>query len=177
VFRFANLSGLETPVLISPHQGLRGDAIEFIDSFDEVPSEVGVDWNYFIVAFDLAGNYAVSDTVSFILMDKPILMEPTMGALMNNLRLRETWFTWEYEGTPANYRFLIFEDDDGKAGNLVWSYDSSSIHEPMIRFTGTQDLEVGRYLWRVDVKGWVPDENGIIRSGAKSVMRPFEIVL
>ena len=174
VFRYANLPHLQTPELISPPESLPGNAIAFTDNL--IHTDVGVDWHYFIVAYDFAGNSSTSEPVNFMLEDRPVPIEPQMSTRLTNTRLRETTFIWEYDGAPVFKRFLIFRNDNGRAGELVWSYDTSSIHEPMLMYTGEDDLENGWYLWRIDVKGWVPDEDGVIRSGAKSRMMTFEII-
>jgi hypothetical protein len=174
VFRYANLPHLQTPELISPPEGLPSNAIDFIDRLFH--TDVGVVWHYYIIAYDFTGNSAESIPVNFMLMDRPIPVSPEMGIRLTNTQLRETSFIWSYEGSPVSKRFLFFRYVNNRLGDLEWSYDTSSIHEPMLMYTGEKNLDSGWYLWRVDVKGWVPDEDGIIRSGAKSEMMTFQII-
>jgi hypothetical protein len=174
IYRFSDMMEIQDT---DPVGTVSGTVVEFPDFMIGVDPRVGVEWQYFIIAYDHAGNYAVSDTVSFMLTEKPILDTPEAGVRLNNDSLRSTLFSWNYaSGAAADFRFLVFEeDDDGEVGRLVWSKDLLSNTEHMTMYEGI-DLERGRrYWWRVDTKGWPIDEFGTIRSGSKSVMRSFEM--
>ena len=65
-------------------------------------------YSYFIEAIDFAGNTALSDTVSFGLLNKPTLTHPPNGAHFN--AVTDT-LKWEYAGFASQYRVYVLDPE------------------------------------------------------------------
>jgi hypothetical protein len=122
-------------------------------------------WSYFIELFDSFGNCSFSDTVSYKLLKKPILIEP-----QNNSHLLQSdslIFRWNPILDTSLYRLIIFDEHL----NLVWMSDFLHSFEeiPCVNYSQVENvLPVGAYYYRVDV---LSEDN----CGAESVLFKFVI--
>ena len=179
IYRYPE-SLLPKPVKID---SIRWDNEEYIDRLENTGAYPATQthWHYFVEAVDMAGNSTISDTVSFTLINKPLLISPDHYQEFSNSS--ELSFQWmNYNTDISRLRLLILKvDDDTEDGDLrykeyVWHSDESNVTENLsfiINYTGNP-LPAGAYYWRVDTRG-VMDENLEYKSGSKSEERKFII--
>lgn len=134
-------------------------------------SAIETNWHYFIEAVDHAGNTTVSDTVSYTLLRKPLLVSPANNDEFNNSS--ELSFTWVKNNTDVSrLRLLLFDINR----NCLWSFDESNVTEELsftVNYNGNP-LPSGTYYWRVDAVGNL-NEYLEYNSGSKSLERKFII--
>ena len=136
-----------------------------------------VEWSYFIRAVDQAGNFTDSDTVRFMLVDKPILTNPLFETIKRSeLRDIANAFRWRRPSSVlySRFRVLIFESGTNR---VVWKSDELNITEEIDyqRLYNGDLLPVGEYYWRVDARGLM-DSEGYYNSGSKSNTWSFRII-
>lgn len=121
------------------------DTTSYIDRFSGYEEPVIYQWwSYYIIPYDEADNYTPSDTVSYYLIEKPIIVEPADNASFS--LTEEINFTWQ---GPEGYRYrLVFFNTDNTAAAAVdipeymgFEYSCSG---------GELGLIPGTYKWRVD---------------------------
>jgi len=166
IFRFSLQDFIITKIdsISFPHQD------EYIDKYGSL---IGKDWFYFIKMFDTSGNFSVSDTVCYNLLNKPILLEPPD----NNepMPLDSLYFKWWDDPNVINFRLLLFDADY----NIIWQYEptgqpnAGSAYE--IEYDGPS-IQPQQILWRVDAFGYtmtheVGDKLYKIFSGSESEER------
>lgn len=119
------------------------DVTSYIDRFSGYEEPV-IDqwWSYYIIPYDEADNYTLSDTVSYYLIEKPIIVEPADNAGFS--LTDEITFRWQ---GPEGYRYrLVFFNTDNTAAAAVDIYEGSE-YSCSGRELG---LFPGTYTWRVD---------------------------
>ncbi len=105
---------------------------------------------YFIEIFNASGLSAISDTVCYKLLPKPVLNFTTN--LFNSIF--EVEFSWELDDNISEYRILLFDDDY----NLLWQYtpldfELQNLSEDPIPYSGNS-IETPNSLWvRIDAFG------------------------
>ncbi|MDP8232331.1 MAG: hypothetical protein P9L91_06650 [Candidatus Zophobacter franzmannii] len=131
------------------------------DSFIDASLIPFVEYHYFIEVFDFAGNSTLSDTVSYMLLDKAQLVSPIDGGTVNDLN--DLVFQWGRAGSGELidlFRVILYRDnstDNYEEYEHVWSYDQyiyvneNQDFEISYRdFGGDVNIPNGQYLWRVD---------------------------
>ncbi|NLO11464.1 MAG: hypothetical protein GX122_03475 [Candidatus Cloacimonetes bacterium] len=120
-------------------------------------------YSYFIEVADAAGNSAGSDTVSFALLPKPVLLSPASYETIPIVGARAYWTDY---GFATKYRFLLFDS----MHNYVWHHDLLVAMEddlfvdiPTNLFS---DHSGESMYWRVDAFDW--DEERQAYMGGKS---------
>lgn len=114
IFRF-NLQDNDTlriGTLNTPDQDYYNDT--FIG--EDEPTQVK--WFYFIKVVDEAGNFSLSDTVAYQLLDQPYLIAPNNNELYGNLN--NITFEWDKSGEQYTNRLLVFDSEY----RLKWVYET-----------------------------------------------------
>ena len=161
-------------------QNFPGSFLVTDDFTDGIPP-IGFNWFYFIKSYDAAGNFSVSDTVCYKILEKPVLVNPVFGAGFTNSS--DISFHWSFDDTSdiISYRILLFDYDY----NLLWYFEPTDNDDLTQYFPYTgPNLPAGSYIWRVDGFGYTPNINDpviihevpyIINSGTESYESPFSI--
>ena len=185
LFRFSymdyqnNVEDYISSVAFIPFNNFTKD--HYIDTFDDEEEAVDNSWFYFLKTTNAGGDTALSDTVGYHLISKPILRTPANQAGFTPSD--SLIFEWDQNTTSSlvKNRLLIFDENY----HLIWFYNLLSNEEPVINFDELSgfELEPGNYIWRVDgIIEWV-DELYIdgkqmnIYSGSESMERYFTITL
>jgi len=134
---------------------------------------VNTEWVYFIEVVGHNGESSVSDSVSYLLLEKPLLTAPVTGTTSS--ASSELKFSWQVlsGGESSQYRLILFDEDH----NYVWHYDETFTYtDPDVYFLEAvyngDLLEQGNYYWRVDALGEAVD----VSSGSESNERLLIIV-
>ena len=161
IFRFSEDFAPE-PLQI--HRVVTADTI-YLDRFleDSYVSVTDVEWSYYIRASNFRA-FTDSDTVSFTLRPRPILISPPHRAEFTNSD--DLKFSWNNDISDSRLRLLLFDNSK----NLIWSETIDFVFYPTheIEYTG-EKLSPGFYFWRVDTRG------DTFNSGSKSEERRIEI--
>lgn len=113
-------------------------------------------YSYFIDLVDLAGNESRSDTVSYALLSKSLLLSPANGATIapqsNPLDAR---FSWNRSGMAGKFRLLLMDENY----NYVWHQDLYVALEADPLFIQIPINLASQYSgqtlrWRVDSFDW-----------------------
>ena len=150
IYRF-NLNSIETPTLIdsipTPYQD------NYLDEFTNFNAQIGRSWFYYIKVVDTSGNYTISDTACYQLINKPILNSPDNGTTVANLS--DVVFTWEPDlsGSTMAYRLLVFD----RNYNIIWIYNPASNEALSVPYGGPDITGQQQIIWRVDAKGQTLD--------------------
>ena len=172
IYRFAK-DFQQTPVKVD---SLAWNQTQYFDRL--TPASIGdfsnieIDWHYFIRAVDLSNNFTDSDTVSFRLIQKPILEYPDDGTTFEDSS--DIIFQWQKQGDSTRMRVLLFDD---QTGQLIWKYDEYIFIGDILfekQYDG-EPLQEGTYTWRVDSRGLL-DIDGNYYSGSKSRQRKIVII-
>ena len=138
-------------------------------------AQIGRSWFYYIKVVDTSGNFTISDTACYKLINKPILDSPNNGETVANLS--DVVFTWEADlsGSTTAYRLLVFD----RNYNIIWIYNPASNEALSVPYAGP-DITGQQIIWRVDAKGQTLDMpvNGTdftIYSGSESNERVINI--
>ncbi len=121
------------------------------------------EWYYYIDAYDTSGNHTVSDTVSYYLLEKPLIHEPYYHELVD---ANDLTFKWEIlsSGSISKYRVLLFDENRQR----IWQYDQTDTDPDQlyltVDYTGSP-LIGGTYYWRVDAFG---EQDATLESGIGS---------
>lgn len=145
---------------------------EYLDTRLSQLSPVGQTWSYFVEGYDLSGNYSVSDTVSYGLLQKPILLAPHDFAQVQSNNLS---FQWLPTIDSIHYRVLVFDSDN----EYIWHYDyyidAESEDTLSIDYWGPDLTAYEMIVWRVDTFDDV-NLQGIAMSGAESYERVVYLI-
>ncbi len=168
IFRYADGN---SPVKID---SISSNSEEYIDRFLPVPDQgvLEINWNYFIQAVDMAGNYSTSDTVHYLLLDKVILVQPLDNSILNTSRPTFQWMkVGTTVGTTTRLRLVLMNEEK----QYLWHDDEYVLENNnfSINYYGPQ-LYPGTYYWRVDAIGRT-ETDGTINSGSES--REFKFVI
>lgn len=165
IFRFDELNPIPNHIATIRAYTI-GDYVDnFIDTSPDLSTHLK--YSYYIEVFDNAGNSTVSDTVSYELLDKPILREPLPNAVTNPNNIT---FKWSPSGFASKYRLLLFKVDDDN-NQYLWHRDLDvSFEGDSLELTGPANLaqlNPGNVIvWRVDSFEW--DEELQFYKGAES---------
>ncbi len=141
----------------------------FLDTDSDLTERVW--YSYFIDLVDTSGNTTRSDTVSYALLSKSILLEPADSETISPLGAE---FKWNRSGSASRFRLILFDENY----NYVW-------HQDIVVSTEPDPLEVlvpvnvlnehsGQTLrWRVDSFDW--DETTLADMGSESFERTVHI--
>ncbi len=148
---------------------------EYTDDFENISSPVFNHWFYFMKVVDTSGNFTVSDTVCYQIIDSPYLISPNHSEIFSSIY--DVTFNWQHDPTVTSYRLLLFDVDY----NLMWSYELVSNQEMPIDYpANAPNLESQAIYWRVDTFGQTITEeiNGkyyTIYAGSESEFRVLYI--
>ncbi len=118
---------------------------EFTDNFEFIDSPVYNSWFYFMKAVDTSGNWSISDTVCYQIIDSPYLISPESYQDFNNIY--EVNFNWDNDIIAQSYRILLCDENY----NLIWSYNLASNEELPITYPANAPNIESQYIhWRVD---------------------------
>ena len=140
IFRFSLQDNVVTKIdsISFPHQD------EYIDKYGSL---IGKDWFYFMKMFDTSGNFSISDTVCYSLLNKPVLIEPPDNhEIMPSDSL---YFKWWDDQNVSIYRLLLFDENY----DIIWQYkpigqpNAGSAYE--VEYDGPS-IQPQQILWRVD---------------------------
>lgn len=142
--------------------------------FDTTPP---IDRNlfYFISAVDEAGNFTLSDTVCYKLLDKPIIIAPPSGISVSNPEAIE--FAWDINANVTKYRLLLFNEDR----HLIWQYEPLDLEDPSVFYAGPAINPGTTIIWRLDAFGHILenvvifDQQYTVLSGSESEERVFYV--
>jgi len=167
IFRFARDNQVTKIDSIAPNYEEYEDQLVNVGDLPAIETE----WNYYIQAVDLAGNYSTSDTVSYRLIEKPVLISPVDDALLANSNIT---FRWNKGRDVEKYRLLVFDDMQA----YLWHRDLDiSLEENIIEldYNSSTALPSGTYYWRVDAFRDRIDGGDLFFSGSESLERKFVI--
>ena len=140
----------------------------YLDSREQMPERIW--YSYFIDIVDFAGNTARSDTVSYALLAKPVLLDPPNGATISPVGAR---VYWNSSGFASIYRLVLFDSNH----NYLWHQDLPTAMEEQLFMDIPVNLLSGHsgegIYWRIDSFDW--DEERQQYLGAESLERIFYI--
>lgn len=122
------------------------DSSRYTDTFSNVNTITEKNWNYYIVPYDESGNFTKSDTVSYMLVDKTVILNPGNNSQFNTSDT--ITFTWEDIPT-CDYRLLFFDQTHtliASVNGINFNTYTATPQEMGLYFAGT-------YTWRVDSFG------------------------
>lgn len=164
IFRYSNLD-LEPVLLatVSPSEHY------YIDDFDDLAERVY--YSYFIDLVSPYGGAIRSDTSSYALLSKSLLLTPTNNATISPLN---TQFSWNRSGTADKYRLLILDSNN----NYIWHQDllSSQEEDPLsmsMPINLASEYSGHSLKWRVDSFEWSDELQVFI--GSESIDRIFHL--
>ncbi len=132
----------------------------YLDTDNQLTERVW--YSYFVDLVDLAGNVSRSDTTSYALLSKSLLLSPANGVTISPLDAK---FSWNRSGTAGKFRLLLMDENY----DYVWhgdldvsmEVDPLSISMP----TNIASEYSGQSLrWRVDSFDWDAGMQGFIGS-------------
>jgi hypothetical protein len=124
------------------------DSTQFVDTFESVETIIQQTWFYFIIPYDEAGNFTVSDTVSYRLIEKPGLEFPPDGSTFSVGD--SVGFFWS--GLDYLYRILFFDESHC----LQFAKDLEQITQEgqcTLSEIGFSPISGITYIWRIDAFG------------------------
>ncbi|MBW6516529.1 MAG: hypothetical protein K0B81_07955 [Candidatus Cloacimonetes bacterium] len=169
IFRYGDYA--PTPVDIDSLSRAQVNLNEYLDNrLHQQSNVIGQTWYYYIQGYDLAGNYSVSDTVSYKLLEKPLLLSPGPNATVSLTEPID--FQWWRTGDSIEFRLLVFVNDD----QYFWHSDffvDSDVEDDILTLTysGPSLDNFANIVWRVDSFADIDHElhpEGIAMSGAES---------
>ncbi len=143
---------------------------QYLDSSLHLVNPVGQTWYYYVKGFDIHGNFSVSDTVSYKLLSKPVLLTPADFAEVHPDSLS---FQWLKTNDALHYRVLIFDDENNYIWHEDYHIDENSEEILFMEYRGP-NLANDMIIWRVDTLDDIIydlDPHGISMSGAESLER------
>lgn len=169
IYRFGEYSPV---TLVDSLSRSRVQRNEYLDDSLHRFDPVGQKWSYFTELFITNGNYSVSDTVDYVLMEKPFLLAPDNYEQVEHNSLL---FEWLPTDDTIHYRLLVL----GPNREYIWHEDYYVIEDSdfTLDYAGPDLSEyVGEtIIWRVDTYGDINNEIGIPISRAKSLERYVEL--
>ncbi len=160
IWRFNNFD--TEPALID---SISATADYFLDTDNQLTERVW--YSYYIDLVDLAGNESRSDTTSYALLSKSLLLAPANGATITPLNAE---FSWNRSGTAGKFRLLVMDE----SYNYIWHQDLYVALEAdpltISMPTNLASQYSGQSLrWRVDSFDW--DEEWQAYMGSESFER------
>jgi hypothetical protein len=147
------------------------DRNEYLDTKLSQLNPIGETWFYYVKGYDLDGNFSVSDTVSYKLLQKPMLIAPDdfEQVSQNNIT-----FQWLPTIDSIHYRVLVFDADQNYIWHREYYIDEDSGDILSMDYTGPSLSEHNMIVWRVDSFADVNNE-GIAESGGESFERALYV--
>jgi len=148
---------------------------QYLDSSLHLVNPVGQSWFYYVKGFDIHGNFSVSDTVSYKLLSKPILLTPADFAQVHPDSLS---FQWLKTNDALHYRVLVFDTDNNYIWHEDYHIDEYSEDILLLEYRGPNLSLYDMIIWRVDTLDDIIydiDPHGISMSGAESLERIVNI--
>ncbi len=131
-----------------------GDGVTYLDATLDDPGNTptNTEWYYYIDVYDTSGNHTISDTVSYFLLEKPQLRDPSYYAIVDGSNLTFEWIALQ-SNSISMYRVLLFDENHER----FWFFDQSDTDpDDQGYLTAEYDgapLLPGTYFWRVDAFG------------------------
>ena len=150
------------PVLVD---SISAAARYYVDVSSDLTERVW--YHYFIDLVDLAGNSSRSDTSSYALLSKSMLVYPQNNATVPRTNAE---FKWESTGVASKYRLMIFDESNNYLHHqdLYAAMDSLYIKLPV-----NMDWYPRSVRWRVDSFDW--DQEKLMYMGSESQERIVHI--
>lgn len=132
-------------------------------------------YSYFIELYDAAGNFSVSDTVSYAILAKSNLVSPANGEAVNPVNLKLIWNRGDSD--TSMFRVLVWDDTEKLVYSPLYFYAPTEENPPPpqvpfpVLFPAPTSGQV--YRWRVDAFDW--DEAMGMYMGSESYERSFVI--
>ncbi len=130
------------------------DGISYLDATLDDPGNtpINTEWYYYIDLYDTSGNHTLSDTVSYFLIEKPQLYEPTYHQTVDGMNLSFKW-TALHSSSVSMYRVLLLDENH----KCIWHFDQTDTDPEddgylTARYNGDYLID-GAYYWRVDAFG------------------------
>ncbi len=151
-----------TPVIID---SIASNADFYLDGNTQLNERVW--YSYFIDLVDFAGNVARSDTVSYGLLSKAILISPLDGETVVPTAAD---FKWNRSGFASKFRLVLFDE----SGDYIYHQDLDVANEEdPLKITVPNNLVAqhsGEIIrWRIDAFDW--DEGMQMYFGSESLER------
>jgi len=148
IYRFDNFNPV--PAMID---SISANSDYYLDSHSQLSTNVV--YSYFIDLVDNAGNSSRSDTVSYSLLSKQVLVSPANGSTITYSSSTPIDFNWQKSGDVSTFRILVFDDQ----GNYIWHHDIPVTTEgDFFDYPFPSNLALqysGKTLyWRVDAMQW-----------------------
>lgn len=167
IWRFNNFN--PEPALID---SISATADFYLDTDNSLIERVW--YSYFIDLVDLAGNSSRSDTTSYALLAKSILLSPDNGATISQSNAK---FKWIRSGVVGKFRLILFDENYEYVWHedLVVAFENEEDPYPTISMPANLVSQYsGRSLrWRVDSFDW--DEEMQAYMGSESHERVVHI--
>ncbi len=165
IYRFTNFNPI--PVKID---SIKANNDYYLDN--KTPLSLHVIYSYFIDLVDNSGNFSRSDTVSYALLGKQVLVSPANGA---SLSYNNIIFRWEKSGFVSKFRVIVFDENHSR----IWHEDQIVSFEQDNFFTQFSPVIAAGYkgrtlYWRVDAFDWNSELDMYI--GSESHERVFSIL-
>ncbi|GAB1365461.1 hypothetical protein MASR1M36_03320 [Candidatus Cloacimonadaceae bacterium] len=146
------------------------------DYYLDQSSLVEREWySYFIELYDAAGNFSVSDTVSYALLAKSNLVYPGNGEAVNPSGMNLIWNRGDSD--TSRFRVLVWDDTDRLIYSPLYFYAPTQENPPppQVPFPNLTPAPVSGqvFRWRVDAFDW--DEEMGMYMGSESTERSFVI--
>ncbi|MCB5230823.1 MAG: hypothetical protein WCX83_06165 [Candidatus Cloacimonas sp.] len=161
LFRFGDYSELAQVDSLSRSQWMRN---EYIDKKLHLEGAVGQEWSYYVETYDQFGNFAVSDTVSYKLIEKTQLVSPPNN---HQASIKEPIvFEWMRTEDALHHRVIVFDSDY----HYMWHEDYYIVEDSdyTLEYTGPDLTGYDMIIWRVDSFGDLEDPLGVSLSGSES---------
>ncbi|PKN74213.1 MAG: hypothetical protein CVU49_09370 [Candidatus Cloacimonetes bacterium HGW-Cloacimonetes-2] len=155
IYRYDNINPV--PALID---SIMANRVEYLDSRSQL--EERVIYSYFIDLVDTSGNSARSDTVSYGLLAKSMLIGPDNNATVAPGNIT---FSWNRSGFASKFRVLVWDENY----NYVWHQDLvvSAEEDPLwiiFPVNLAQEHSGESLRWRVDSFDWDEELQGFMGS-------------
>lgn len=149
----------------------------YIDQFLNYDPSTNKNWFYYLKVYDTSGNFSISDTTCYRLLQKPELLSPFDGSIYTPGE--ELFFEWNEDAEAIEYRLLVFNENY----ELLWTYEPTdhpggSFYE--VEYTGPDLSNYNTIYWRVDAFGnslteSIQGTNYTIYSGSESQVYSIRI--
>ncbi|MBW6514226.1 MAG: hypothetical protein K0B87_05665 [Candidatus Syntrophosphaera sp.] len=160
IWRFSDFQ--PEPVMVD---SISASAKYYLDVDSDLTERVW--YHYFIDLVDLAGNSSRSDTSSYALLSKSMLVYPQNNATIPHTNAE---FKWDSTGIASKYRLMIFDENNNHLyhEDLYAAMDSLYIKLPV-----NLGITNSSVLWRVDSFDW--DQEKLMYMGSESHQRVVHI--
>ena len=167
IFRYDNFNS--EPVQID---SIAPSTLHYLDSDANLNERVW--YSYYIDLVDTSGNVARSDTVSYAILSKCVLLEPQDNASIPSHPVTGADFFWNRSGSASKYRLILFSENY----DYFWHQDLivSIEEDPLtirIPVNLLEDYSGQTLRWRIDAFDW--DEEMQMYMGSESPERIIHV--